>query len=162
MVLQTFFVVSDTCSKVGPAERLDRPPISTALTAAFDSLLPTVEQAVGFHVLAPLVASMRPSGRGQPRVDRRPAKDRRQGGSASMLVHVSEGSMDQERAREPTHGLRGWQPCLKVTYVYEGVHVPSRHVIPLLILSTASGYVTDVSPADRPRKLIPTDKTSFP
>ena len=79
-----------------------------------------------------------------------------------MLVHVSEGSMDQERAREPTHGLRGWQPCLKVTYVYEGVHVPSRHVIPLLILSTASGYVTDVSPADRPRKLIPTDKTSFP
>ena len=79
-----------------------------------------------------------------------------------MLVHMSEGSMDQERAREPTHGLRGWQPCLKVTYVYEGVHVPSRHVIPLLILSTASGYVTDVSPADRPRKHIPTDKTSFP
>ena len=79
-----------------------------------------------------------------------------------MLVHVSEGSMDQERAREPTHGLRGWQPCLTVTYVYEGGHVPSRHVIPLLILSTASGYVTDVSPADRPRKHIPTDKTSFP
>ena len=45
-MLQTFFFFSDTCSKVGPAERLDRPPISTALTAAFDSLLPTVEQAV--------------------------------------------------------------------------------------------------------------------
>ena len=111
MVLQTFFVVSDTCSKVGPAERLDRPPISTALTAAFDSLLPTVEQAVVFHVLAPLVASMRPSGRGQPRVDRRPALDRRQGGSARMRVHVSERCMGQERAREVIHGLRGRQPC---------------------------------------------------
>ena len=59
-----------------------------------------------------------------------------------MLVHVSEGSMDQERAREPTHGLRGWQPCLKVTYVYEGVHVRSRHVIPLLIPSPSSGFVS--------------------
>ena len=141
MVLQTFFVVSDTCSKVGPAERFDRPPISTALTAAFDSLLPTVEQAVVFHVLAPLVASMRPSGRGQPRVDRRPAKDRRQGGSASMLVHVSEGSMGQEGHHRAHHGLRGWQTCLKVTYVYEGVHVRSRHVIPLLIPSTSSSVI---------------------
>ena len=45
-MLQTFVVVSDTCSKVGPAERLDRPPISTAITAVIASLLPSVEQAV--------------------------------------------------------------------------------------------------------------------
>ena len=51
----------------------------------------------------PLLAGMRPSGRGQPRVDRRPALDRRQGGSARMLVHVSERCMGQERAREGHH-----------------------------------------------------------
>ena len=75
-----------------------------------------------------------------------------------MLVHVSEGSMDQERAREPTHGLRGWQPCLKVTYVYEGVHVRSRHVIPLLIPSPSLGFV---SPRNAPRHAIPSASTSF-
>ena len=44
-MLQTFVVVSDTCSKVGPAERLDRPPISTAITAVIASLLPSVDWA---------------------------------------------------------------------------------------------------------------------
>ena len=52
---------------------------------------------------APLLAGMRPSDRAEPRVDRRPAKDRRQGVSASMHVHVSERSMGQERAREGHH-----------------------------------------------------------
>ena len=44
-VLQTFFFISDTCSKLGPAEILDRPPISTATTANLASLLPSVDQA---------------------------------------------------------------------------------------------------------------------
>ena len=37
---------SNSGSKVGPGEGLDRPPVSTALTAAVDSLLPHAEQAV--------------------------------------------------------------------------------------------------------------------
>ena len=72
-----------------------------------------------------------------------------------MYVHMSERCVGQERAREATHGLRGWQPCLKVTYVYEGVHVRSRHVIPLLIPSPSVGFVRYYPPADRPREHIP-------
>ena len=79
-----------------------------------------------------------------------------------MLVHVSEGSMDQERAREPTHGLRGWQPCLKVTYVYEGVHVPSRHVIPLLIPSTSSGVIYEIAPCGSPPETYPYRQNLLP
>ena len=90
--------------KLGPGQVLDRQAIFTAITAALASLLPSVDQGCRFLAPAPLLASMRPSGRAEPRVDRRPAKDRCQGGSASMLVHVSEGSMGQERAREPTMG----------------------------------------------------------
>ena len=44
-MLQTFFFVADTCSKLGPAEILDRPPISTATTANPASILPSVDQA---------------------------------------------------------------------------------------------------------------------
>ncbi|MDC0526305.1 hypothetical protein OAO87_04805 [bacterium] len=44
-MLQNFFFISDTCGKLGPAEILDRPPISTAITAALASLLSPVEQA---------------------------------------------------------------------------------------------------------------------
>ena len=76
-----------------------------------------------------------------------------------MYVHMSERCVGQERAREATHGLRGWQPCLKVTYVYEGVHVRSRHVIPLLIPSPSLGFV---SPRNAPRQAIPTAGSSFP
>ena len=88
-----------------PTARIHRPDRRCRLAPA------TCRAGCRFFAPAPLLAGMRPSGRAQPRVDRRPALDRWQGGSARMFVHVSERCMGQERAREVIHGLRGRQPC---------------------------------------------------
>ena len=83
-----------------PTARIHRPDRRCRLAPA------TCRAGCRFFAPAPLLAGMRPSGRAQPRVDRRPALDRWQGGRARMFVHVSERCMGQERAREVTHGLR--------------------------------------------------------
>ena len=59
-----------------------------------------------------------------------------------MHVHMPERSVGQERAREAAHDWIRWHPLLERTYVTEGVHVRSRHVIPLLIPSPSSGFVS--------------------
>ena len=75
-----------------------------------------------------------------------------------MHVHMSERSVGQERAREAAHDWIRWHPLLERTYVTEGVHVRSRHVIPLLIPSEAVGFVPlRIAPAGGSR----TDCVSF-
>ena len=69
-----------------------------------------------------------------------------------MHVHMPERSVGQERAREAAHDWIRWHPLLERTYVTEGVHVRSRHVIPLLIPSPSLGFV---SPRNAPRHAIP-------
>ena len=75
-----------------------------------------------------------------------------------MHVHMPERSVGQERAREAAHDWIRWLPLLERTYVTEGVHVRSRHVIPLLIPSPSLGFV---SPRNAPRHAIPSASTSF-
>ena len=69
-----------------------------------------------------------------------------------MHVHMPERSVGQERAREAAHDWIRWHPLLERTYVTEGVHVRSRHVIPLLIPSPSLGFV---SPAECPQETYP-------
>ena len=69
-----------------------------------------------------------------------------------MHVHMPERSVGQERAREAAHDWIRWHPLLERTYMTEGVHVRSRHVIPLLIPSPSLGFV---SPRNAPRHAIP-------
>ena len=69
-----------------------------------------------------------------------------------MHVHMPERSVGQERAREVIHGAERVAAMLERTHVYEGVHVRSRHVIPLLIPSPSLGFV---SPRNAPRHAIP-------
>ena len=101
-VVQLLCLRSSPVGKACPAERLDLPSICIAITATFDAHFHSARQVVVILAVAPLMAGCSHQVARKPRVHRWSAKGRWQGGSASMLVHVSEQSMCQERAREAT------------------------------------------------------------
>ena len=133
---------SNLCCRPIPVTTAITATASTAITAGIGSLMPADRSGCRFLAPAPLLAGMWPRGCTSGLTRRRPAMDRRQGGNASMHVHMPERSVGQERAREAAHDWIRWHPLLERTYVTEGVHVRSRHVIPLLIPSTSSGFVS--------------------
>ena len=113
-MLQTFFFVADTCSKLGPAERLDRPPISTAITAVLASHLPSVKQAVvstrcrlSWPACGHQVARSRGWTGGRPRIGGKEA--------APLCLSMCQSDVWARRGPERSFmGLKGWQPCLSV------------------------------------------------
>ena len=111
---------SNLCCRPIPVTTVITATASTAITAGLGSLMPADRSGCRFLAPAPLLAGMWPHGCTSGLTRRRPAMNRRQGGNASMHVHMPERSVGQERAREAAHDWIRWHPLLERTYVTEG------------------------------------------
>ena len=118
MVLQMLYHVSDTRSKVAPAEILDRAPISTITAAALDSLLPADGQAlISWHhslswpACGHQVAASRGSTGGRSSIRGEEAAP------LCMFTCLSEAWAMRGPERPPMSGLGGSHACVACVYV---------------------------------------------